>query len=52
MHHPKTICKCHIFNVSEGKANTMAFRRKHTTGTKIVTDGYSLQKGSHFKYPG
>jgi hypothetical protein len=27
---------------------TMAFKRKHATETKIVTDGYSLQKASHF----
>jgi hypothetical protein len=30
----------------------MSFKGKHATGTKIVRDEYSLQKASHFKYPG
>jgi hypothetical protein len=40
----------HHFNVSEGKAHTTSFKGKHTTGTKIVTDEYTLRKASHFKY--
>jgi hypothetical protein len=42
IHQPNIISKCHNFNVSEEKANTMALKVKHVAGTKIVTDEYTL----------
>jgi hypothetical protein len=36
MHQPKIIFNCYNFNVSQGNANTMAFKGKHAPRTIIV----------------
>jgi hypothetical protein len=46
------ICKSYNFKTSVNKTKTMAFKGKCPVRTKIIIQDKTLEKVSHFKYPG